>query len=255
MSNKLTCTSNLKRSTLNNISNLSDIAISSLAKSSSYYARARNADIDNTVRLTSTVKSTSHKWVIFRSITENNKLCCTNAISVLSFLGSSLDDASHLSNSIHIDTCFCAANINRRTDIISNRESLGNTLNKSIVTRSKALMHERRISTDKVYTDSFRRFVESFSKFNRIFCWASSRNKCNRSNRYSLVNNRNSIILAYIFACLNKVFCISANLIIDFITGFINIRVDTVEQRDTHSDCTNVEIFVINHTDGFKYIM
>lgn len=169
LSNKLTCTSNLKCSTLNNISNLSDIAISSLAKSSSYNARTRNTNIDNTVRLASTVKSTSHKWVIFRSITENHKLCCTNAISVLSLLGSSLDDASHLSNSVHIDTCFCAANINRRTDIISNRESLRNTLNKSIVTRSKALMHERRISTDKVYTDSFRRFVESFSKFNRIF--------------------------------------------------------------------------------------
>ncbi len=90
---ELTHACNLERRSLDEIRDLGDIlAFAVLCKCRAHYARARNADVDNGIRLTDTVERARHKGVVLGSVAEDNELRGADAVAVGGDLGGFLYD-------------------------------------------------------------------------------------------------------------------------------------------------------------------
>ena len=248
---QLSGTCNFECSFLYDICNLGNITITCLFNSCAHYPRTGNADINNTVRFSRTMKCACHKWVIFRSITEHYQFCSTNTVSVGRQFCCLTYHFTHFGNSIHVNTCFCRTDINRGTNKIRFSQSLRNTGNQCIIACTEAFMYQSGISADKVNADFFCGFIQSMCKINWAFSIARACQHSNRRNRDSFINNRNPIFFGDIFTRFHQVFGIAANFIINFCTSCLDIRINTIQQRDTHCNGAYIQMFVVYHIDGF----
>ena len=72
----------------------------------------------------------------------------------------------------------------------------------------------------------------------------------NRSHGDALVDNRDAIIAFDGLACGDQVFGIRGDFTVDIVAGLLNGIRRTVEQRNTHRDGANVELFLLDHLIG-----
>ena len=108
-------------------------------------------------------------------------------------------------------------------------------------------MYKRAVAADKVYANGIGCSVKSLCEFDRAHAGACRSKHSNRSNGYSLVDDRNTEILADILAGLYKILCIAADLVVNLTARAVDIAVDTVKQRNTHCDRSHVKVFVVDH--------
>ena len=226
---KLTHSCDFKCGFLNHIGDFGNIfAFAARSKSSSYYARSRNTDIDNGISLADTVESSCHKRVIFRSVTEYYKLCSADAITVCCSLSSLNYSFTHHFDCIHINTGFSWTDIYRRANKIGSCKCFGDTLYKRIVTACETFLYKSGITADEVYAEFFCGFVECVSKFYYLFTLAWCSYHCDRGNWNSLIYNRNTVLPLDILACFYEVFGRTADFVVYLCAGFINIIINTV---------------------------
>ena len=112
-------------------------------------------------------------------------------------------------------------------------------------------MYQCAVTADEIDTCGVCRSIQRLCKSNRILALAGSGNQSDWCNGDSLVDNRNTVLLADILAGLHQIACIAANLIIDFITSLVDVRIHAVKQGNTHRDGTDVQILVFDHIDRF----
>ena len=65
---------------------------------------------------------------------------------------------------------------------------------------------------------------------------------------------RDTVILADLLSCLYKILRISVDLVINLCSGLVYIIINTVKKRDAHCDSPDIQILIVYHIDGLKYI-
>ena len=70
----------------------------------------------------------------------------------------------------------------------------------------------------------------------------------------SLVYDGNTVFLFDLFPCLNKVAGQTADLFIDLLAGLVDICIAAVQQRDSHGDGSYIQMFLLDHGNGFHDI-
>jgi len=113
LTNQLTHSSNLECSLFNDVCQFVDGSIRILRNGRANNTRARNANIDDTIRFADTVECTCHERIIFRCVTEYNQLRWANTLPVSSQLGRFQNDFAHHLYSIHVNPALSRTNIDR----------------------------------------------------------------------------------------------------------------------------------------------
>ena len=127
-----------------------------------YNARARYTYRNSTIPFCYPEESTRHKWIILYRITEYYELSTTKSIIILCKLCSFLNDDSHVSHCVHVDTSFSRAHSNRATNDIRSCQRFRNRVNQNAVSSSGALCYKRRKAANKINTYSFCSTIHSF---------------------------------------------------------------------------------------------
>ena len=251
---ELTHSCDLERRPLDDIGDLGNIRVRSLRESRSNHARTAYAYIHHTVGFADPVKRARHKGIVLRRVAEYNELCRAEAIVVSGQLGAFADDMTHFGNSVHIDSGFGGADIYRRTHPLRLGKRLRNALDKRVVARTEALMHQRGISAEEIHAHLLCRPVEGVGDLDGILVGTSRRHHRCRSDGNALVYDRNTVLRLYFLTCFYKVSGISANLVVYFAAHSVYVAVGTIEKADTHSYGAYVQIFVLDHMYCFKNI-
>ena len=71
-----------------------------------------------------------------------------------------------------------------------------------------------------------------------------------RCDGNALVDYRDTILLFNILARFDEIFRFAHHLLVYFIAGAVGIAVNTVEERDTHCRCADIEVFLLYHLYG-----
>ena len=113
---QLTNTCNFERRTFNSFGHNVKWFTAHCFKSMFYNTWARYTYGNSAITFGYTEESTCHKWIIFYRITENNELSTTKCIIIFSKVSRLFNDNAHITNCIHVDTCFSGTNTNRTTN-------------------------------------------------------------------------------------------------------------------------------------------
>ena len=65
------------------------------------------------------------------------------------------------------------------------------------------------------------------------------------------MDNRNTQLGFNFFAGFYQMLCLAGNFVIYLLCCHIDITGNTIEQRNTHSNGTDIQMLVLNHLDGF----
>ena len=169
LADQLTHTGDLESRPFDQIGNFCQICVfREFCQCCAYNARTGNADIDFTVRFADTMESACHKGVVLNRIAENNQFCCTDAVAVSGQFSGSSDDTAHHFDRVHIDTSLGRTDVDRRTEVVSNCQRLGNRLDQRTVTGCKAFLYQRGIAADKVDAAGIGAFFQSQRIFDRV---------------------------------------------------------------------------------------
>ena len=228
--NKLSHSCNLKCSLFNSFGNNTEVLAFNLFKCTFNNTRTAYADIYNTFTLAFAKERTRHKRIILNRVAEYNKLCTRKSLCIGSKFSRSLNNLTHLFNSVHIDTGSCRTHINAWTYKICCGKCFRNWLNKYSLTVRIIFMHKCRITAYKVYACLFSGFVKSFCDFNTFFnsrFFQCVHQSSYRSYRNSLVDNRNTELSLNVLTGFYKVFCVSCDFFIHFFANCINVRTGT----------------------------
>lgn len=117
----------------------------------------------------------------------------------------------------------------------------------------KSFMYQRRVAADKVDADFLAGTVQRFCILDRIAA-ACCQQHGNGRHGYTFVNNRDSVQLGNILTCANQISGFAQDFIVHLFTGNINIAVTAIQKRNPHGYGADIQIFVLDHIDGFHYI-
>ena len=199
------------------------------------------------------MKRACHKRIIFRRIAEDYQFGSADALPVACQLRCFLDHVAHHFDSVHVDAGFCGTNIDGRADEVRFCQCSWNGFDQFPVAGRKTFLHESGIPADEVDADLLCRLVKGMSVLDRItagYC-------CQHGDRCygnSLVYDGNTVFLFDLFPCLNKVAGQTADLFIDLLAGLVDICIAAVQQRDPHGDGSYIQMFLLDHGNGFHDI-
>ena len=146
--------------------------------------------------------------------------------------------------------------IDRRTDTLGAGKSLRDGANEEFVAVGHALRHDGAVASNEVDTNLSGNAVEGLADLHIVARSLAARtaDDGDRSDRDALVDDRDAILAADIFACLHKVACQTCDLIVDILAGLCHIVGGTIQKADTHGDGAHVEILLLDHFIGFDYL-
>ena len=248
---QLADTGNFESSFLNCFGNHTDIAVTYLLQCIFNNARAADANVDNAFRFGYAMESACHERVIRHSIAEYYQLSTTDRITIGSTLGSSLHNLAHLFYSIHIDTAFGRANAYGRANNVGNRQCFRNRRNQIAVALGVALVHESGKTADKVNADLLTCVVQSLCQRYIIIAVTAFTNHRNRRYGNTLVDDGHAQLNLNILTGFYQMLCLTANLIINFLRCYLDIRMTAITQADAHGDSTHVQLILGNHARSF----
>ena len=248
---KLTNASDFEGSLFNSFRNHTDIAVTHRFQSILNNARTTYAYIDYSFRFSHTVESTCHKGVVRYGVAEDYQFRTTDSIAVSSTSSSHLHYFTHLFYSVHIDTAFGRTNAYRRTNNVSYSQRFRNRSNQISVAFGVAFIYQCRKTTNEVYAYILRSFIKSLRQRNIVIGVTAFANHGNGGYGNAFVNNGHAQFKFQIFASFYKVFCLLANLIINFLRSYLHIGMSAVTQANAHSDGAHVQFVFGNHACSF----
>ena len=84
-----------------------------------------------------------------------------------------------------------------------------------------------------------------------------SSDKGNGGDRDAFVYNRDAIFTFNLPSDRNEIFCCTGDFIVNIFVYGIKIRIDAVQKTDAHRNCTDIQLFLLDHLVCFidlKYI-
>ena len=242
---------NLEGSFLNRFGNHTDITVTYLLQCVFNNARSADANVDNAFRLGYAMEGTCHKRVIRHSVAEYYQLSAADCITVSSTLGSSLHNLAHLFYSVHVDTAFGRADAYRGADNVGNCQCFRNGCNQIAVALGVALVHESGKTADEVNADLLACVVQSLCQRYIIIAVAAFANHGNRGYGNTLVDDGHAQLNFDILTGFYQMLCLAANLIINLLRCYLDIRMTAITQADAHGDSTHVQLILGNHARSF----
>ena len=241
-------------SALDNVGNFGNVRVGSLCKRGADNAGTAYADIHHAVGFSDPVERACHEGIVLRSVAENHQLCRSEAIVVGGQLGTFSDDMSHLCDRVHIDAGFGGADVDGGADPFCLGKRLRNALNQRVVAGSEALMHKSRIAAEEVDSHLLCRSVEGVGYLDGILVGACRRDHRRRCDGNSFIDDGNAVLGFYLLAGSDEISGIPADLVVDFAAHPVDVAVGAVQQADSHCNGAYVQIFILDHMDGFKNV-
>ena len=215
------------------------------------HARSADANADDLIRLSYAVKSPSHKRIVPRRIAEYHQFGAAQCLLIPCQFSRTLDYLSHFAYTIHIDSRFRRTEIHGRANEICGSKCLRNGINQDTIAMRKSFFHQCGKTTDKIDTDLFCGPVHRFCY--RYVCIrpAGIRSNSNRRDRYTLMNNRNSVFGFNILTGFYQKFRRFCNLVIHIPAKLFHIGMCAIPQRNPHRDRPHIELVLRDHCIGF----
>ena len=211
---------------------------------------AGNAHVDHAVGLTDAVERACHERIILYGVAEHHQLGRADAVAVSGELGALADHLAHHLDGVHIDARLGRAHVDRGTDVAGLVEGAGNGADQLHISCGEALLHQCREATDEVDTHGVGSTLQSVGIFHRITAGDGNQHR-NGGHGNALIDNRHAVLRLNILACFYEIACTADDLIVDLLAGAVNVAVSAIQQRDTHGDGADIEIFLPDHIDGF----
>ena len=225
-----------------------------LGQRGAHGTRAGNADMDLAVRLARAVERARHKRVVLGRIAEDDQLGIAHAHVVLRQLGGLAHDLAHQFDGVHVDAGLGGANIDAGAYNICLCQRAGNRGDQPLVTRRKALMHQRAEAADEVDPHSLGCAVQRFGVLHRVGIGRGAQQHGNGRYADALVDDGDAVLLADAVHNRDEIAREAGDLVVDLLARLVRVRVDAVQQTDTHRDGADIEILGGEHLDRFHNV-
>ena len=200
------------------------------------------------------MEGTCHERIVFRSIAEYHQLGGTDTLAFLRQFGCFADCLTHHFHCIHVDAGLGGANIYGRTYEIGFRQSPWNCFNQSFVTCTETFVNQSAEAADEVDSYILCHPVQGLGILHRVAA-AGSHQHGNRCDADSFIYDRNTVLLFDEFTGFHQVLGLAVNLVINLFAGLVDVAVTAVQERNTHGDGTDIQVFLLNHGYGFQYVI
>ena len=134
-------------------------------------------------------------------------------------------------------------------------QRLRNAADQRQIAGREALLHQRGIAADEVHAHGLRGALERVRKKHGVALGAGRREHRDRRDAQALVYDRNTVFLFNARADGDVVLRDAADLVINFVAGGMDIRVDAIEQGNADRDRADVEMLLLDHADGFENVI
>ena len=168
--------------------------------------------------------------------------------------GSRFDGFAHHAHGVHVDARLGGADVDRGADEVCLAQRLRDALDQRVVAACKALLHERRIAADEVDAQLLSRLVERVGEAHGVLALTGRRHHADGGDGDALVDDGDAVFLFDVLSCFDQVLGAAHDLVIDLDARLFDVLVETVEQRNTHGDGPHVQVFVVDHMDGFQNV-
>ena len=115
-------------------------------------------------------------------------------------------------------------------------------------------MNKCGIPADQIDADRFRRFVHGLREFDRALA-ACRADDGDRRDGNALVDDRYAVFALNILAGFDEIFGAARDFLIYLGARLIDVCTNAVQKGDAHGDGADVQIFILDHPDGFQNIV
>ena len=204
---ELSHTSDLKCRLLDLLCQMSEVCTMLRLQCFSHNTRAADADIDDLICLGHAVECTRHKRIVIRCITEYHQLGTPNAVTVCCARCSLMYDISHQTNGIHIQAGLGGTKVYGAAYKICHCQCIRDGTDQQLVAHGHSLGHQSAVSSDEVDPQCLGRTIQCLGDRHVILrslagCRTDQRD---RSDRYTLVDDRDSIFPLNILSGLHQI--------------------------------------------------
>ena len=114
------------------------------------------------------MEGTSHEWVVVRSIAEHNELGASQRPLFLGSFSRILDDFSHQTDSIHVDSGLGRTHVDRAADEICLSHCLWDRTDKEFIALAHSLAYNGRVTAEEVDTELLGTLVEGLGNLHVV---------------------------------------------------------------------------------------
>ena len=139
--------------------------------------------------------------------------------------------------------------------MIGHSQSLRDALDQLPVPWGKAFLYQGGESADEVDPAGVRRPFQGQGHADRILVRAGGEDHGDRGDRNPFIDDRNPIFLFDLLRRFHQMLRPAGDFVIHPVTGARHIRIAAVEEGNPHRDGAHIEVFLLNHGDGFEYIV
>ena len=212
------------------------------------------AHIDHFFRLAHSMESSGHKWIVFHCIAKHHQLCAADTLTVSGCFCRLFDDPPHQLHCIHVDAGLGRSHIDGGTYQISLRKCLRDGCNQPFICNGHTLLHQCRIAADKINPAGLCSLIQCMCKTGIIRITARSCYQSDRRHGDPLIDDWNTKLHLDLLGFCHQILCRPADLVVDLLTGFINIFIAAAKQRDTHRNRTDIQMLLLDHLNRRKNI-
>ena len=161
------------------------------------------------------------------------------------------DGFAHEFDGAHVDAGAGGSDVYGGADHVGFCERSRNGANQLFIGGGHALVDESAEATDEVHADCLSSCVEGAGELHVVLIVGGACHQRDGGDGDALVDNRDAELSFDTFADADEVCGAAGDLVVDFAAGYLTVRVGAVEQGDTHGDGANVELLLLDHSDGF----
>ena len=216
-----------------------------------YHAGAGDTHGDGGVCLLHAVECARHEGVVADCVGEDDELGAAEAVCVRGQVSGGADGFTHELDGAHVNAGAGGSDVYGGADHVGFCERSRDGADQLFVGGGHALVDEGAEATDKVHADCLSCRVEGAGEFYVVLIAGGACHQCDGGDGDALVDDRDAEFSFDTFADADEVCGAAGDLVVDFATGYFAVGVGAVEQGDAHGDGANVELLLLDHSDGF----
>ena len=220
-----------------------------------YHAGARDTYGDSGVCLLHAVECARHEGVVADGVREDDELGAAEAVCVRGQVCGGADGFTHELDGAHVNAGAGRSNVYGGADHVGLCERSRDGANQLFIGGGHALVDESAEATDEVHADCLSSCVEGAGELYIVLIAGGACHQCDGGDGDALVDNRDAEFGFDTFANADEVCRAAGDLVVNLAAGYFAVGVGTVEQGDAHGDGANVELLLLDHSDGFKNIV
>ena len=215
-------------------------------------AWTRDAHVDHDVGLAHAEVGARHERHVLRNIAEDDELGAADGVTVGRGRGHVEDALAHELHGVHVDAGLGRAHVDRGTDAVRGGKGLGKRVDEVAFSGRHALFNERTEAADEVDAHVLGAVVEHAARLDHLVAREARADGGHRAHRNSLVDDGNAVAVADDVAGFNELLGVPEDLAADLVGERVEVGGRAVEERDTHRDGSDIEVFRTKHGQSRK---